>query len=164
MERKCKICRKEFYAKPSHVTMGYGVYCSRNCRNIGMREGKYVKCDICKMQIYKRPLEILRSKSKKYFCSKSCQAIWRNKYFSGNKHLLWKGGHSTYRDKMFAKQEKQACTLCKVKDKRVLAVHHIDKNRSNNSISNLAWLCHNCHYLVHFYEKERQKFELLRSN
>lgn len=164
MQRKCKICKKDFYTKPSHVKMGYGIYCSRNCRNISFKRGKLVACNICGIQTYKNPLQIIRSKSKKYFCSKSCQTIWRNKYFSGSKHIFWKDGSSTYRDKMVREKRTPVCILCKTKDIRVLAVHHIDKNRGNNSIDNLEWLCHNCHYLVHFYERERKKFELLRLN
>jgi predicted HNH restriction endonuclease len=41
------------------------------------------------------------------------------------------------------------CLLCKEKDKRVFAVHHVDGNHKNNKVSNLTWLCHNCHHLVH---------------
>lgn len=50
------------------------------------------------------------------------------------------------------------CTLCKTEDKRVLATHHIDRNRLNNSVNNLAWLCHNCHFLVHHDNVETQRF------
>lgn len=49
------------------------------------------------------------------------------------------------------------CTLCKTEDSRILAVHHIDKNRRNNDLKNLIWLCHNCHFLVHHYDVEREK-------
>jgi predicted HNH restriction endonuclease len=37
-------------------------------------------------------------------------------------------------------------------------VHHIDKDRTNNTLKNLAWLCHNCHYLVHHDKLEMQRF------
>ena len=164
MQRKCKICKKTFYTKPSHVKMGYGVYCSRSCRDSGFKKGKYVLCHTCGVKVYKGPLQIQRSKSKKYFCSKSCQTIWRNKYFSGSRHILWKDGSSTYRDKMLGVKITPTCILCKTKDIRVLAVHHIDHDHKNNLVDNLEWLCHNCHYLVHFHKKERKKFELLRSN
>ncbi|MHA1267983.1 MAG: HNH endonuclease [Candidatus Helarchaeota archaeon] len=40
--------------------------------------------------------------------------------------------------------------MCGIVDDRVLAVHHIDSNRRNNSPGNLTWLRRNCHYLVHF--------------
>jgi 5-methylcytosine-specific restriction endonuclease McrA len=32
---------------------------------------------------------------------------------------------------------------------RILGVHHIDRNRMNNEISNLEVLCPNCHSLEH---------------
>lgn len=51
-----------------------------------------------------------------------------------------------------------ACKKCGSTDSRTLAVHHKDKNRKNNSISNLMWLCHNCHYLVHHYKDEATGF------
>src|SRR3989344_5580617 len=160
MQRKCKICKKDFYAKPVHVRNGYGIYCSRNCKNKGLQKGRVFPCTTCGIEVYKNPRQIKLSKSKKYFCSKSCQTIWRNKYFSGSKHLLWKGGHAIYRDKLLRNNKKPICILCGIEDIRVLAVHHVDKNRQNNSISNLEWLCHNCHYLVHSSEKDRNRFEL----
>jgi predicted HNH restriction endonuclease len=42
----------------------------------------------------------------------------------------------------------------------VLAVHHVDQNRTNNKVTNLAWLCHNCHHLVHRYPIERKKVQV----
>jgi hypothetical protein len=53
------------------------------------------------------------------------------------------------------------CRLCKTEDCRVLAVHHSDRNRQNNTLGNLLWLCHNCHHLVHRYEPEREKLAVL---
>ena len=50
------------------------------------------------------------------------------------------------------------CNFCRVSDARILAVHHIDGNRENNKLENLAWLCHNCHYLVHHFDQEKRKF------
>jgi len=41
------------------------------------------------------------------------------------------------------------CRKCKYMIVEALEVHHIDKNRSNNSLSNLVILCCNCHRLVH---------------
>ncbi len=39
-----------------------------------------------------------------------------------------------------------------------MAVHHIDEDHNNNELGNLAWLCHNCHHLVHHDNVERQRF------
>ena len=49
----------------------------------------------------------------------------------------------------------KVCTLCQITDVRVMAVHHIDEDRTNNKIENLVWLCHNCHHLVHQYPNEQ---------
>jgi len=43
------------------------------------------------------------------------------------------------------------CEVCKMVDERVIVVHHKDRNRKNNEIENLAWVCRNCHFLVHYY-------------
>ena len=34
--RHCLVCGKEFYAKPSIIKRGGGLYCSKECRNISM--------------------------------------------------------------------------------------------------------------------------------
>lgn len=115
-------------------------------------------CFICGKETYKKVTQIKRSKSGKFFCGKSCQTKWRNEEFSGEKHANWKIGLHTYRDRMLRSKKEKICQLCLTKDSRVLAVHHIDKNRKNNKISNLAWLCHNCHFLVHHHEEEKAKF------
>lgn len=76
----------------------------------------------------------------------------------GEQHKNYTTGSSTYRAVMERQSTPKICRLCKTKDPRVLAVHHIDKNRRNNKLKNLAWLCHNCHFLVHHDQGEREKF------
>ena len=159
----CKICNKKFSPRPSHVKKGWGVYCSRKCKNVGSITGQKTHCFICKKEIYKTKTQINRSKSGKYFCNKSCQTKWRNKEYSGVKHLGWKGGLSRYKDILLKNGKDQKCKLCGEKDSRVLAVHHVDENHKNNELLNLAWLCHNCHQLVHYDSLEKQKF-LLKHN
>lgn len=162
---KCKNCKKEFYVKPCALKKGWGQFCSSDCHYINSRAGEYKECFICKEKIYKNNTELNRSKSKKYFCSKSCQTKWRNTEYKGDKHLLWKGGSNIdYRKIILNSGIIEKCTLCDSEDKRVLAVHHVDKNRKNCNISNLAWLCHNCHHLVHFDKTELNKFLLRRNN
>src|SRR5258706_7851713 len=159
---KCLVCKTEFYIKPSHLIRGWGKYCSIDCRSKGQLKGKIVACTICNMKAYKTPLAIRRSKSGKYFCSKRCQTIWRNKIiFVGENHFNWKSGESAYRRILISSTITQICSLCKTNDKRVLMVHHFDKNRKNNKIENLIWLCNNCHYLVHHYVDERNKLALI---
>ena len=156
----CKTCGKEFYAKPSHVQNGLGKYCSKNCSHEGARKGRIVKCSICGREIYKQQKALTKSKSNTFFCGKSCRTIWRNSIvYIGKNHPNWKGGkHVSYKNILTKSTISSICTLCGNNDKRVLAVHHIDKNHRNNDLKNLAWLCHNCHILVHNHKKEEERF------
>jgi hypothetical protein len=159
----CKICFASFYAKPSWLKKGNGVYCSTKCHHLGTRKGKTVLCHICGKEIYKTQKALLQSKSKKYFCNKSCQAKWRNAEFVGPKHANWKHGRACYKTILSRADVLKKCVLCKTTDKRVLAVHHVDKDHSNNRLENLSWLCHNCHHLVHYDSVEKRRFlELLK--
>ncbi len=146
---KCKICKKEFYIKPSHQKRGWGKFCSIQCRTKAQFRGKKLNCFGCNKIVYRSPSQIRKSKSGKYFCTKSCQTRWRNKYFIEEKHANWKSGSKSYRKILERSGRKPLCILCKNKDKRILSVHHKDRNRKNNKLSNLVWLCLNCHYLVH---------------
>lgn len=77
---RCEICGKEFYAIPSHLKRGWGKYCSKECKDKAQRKGKFVICSYCGKEIY-RSLGSLQkeSKTKTYFCNKSCQCAWKNK-------------------------------------------------------------------------------------
>lgn len=145
----CKLCRKKFYAKPSWLKNGWGKYCSSKCQHKAQKKGKFVFCSICKKKIWRAPHEFEHSKSGKFFCNKSCQTLWRNKFYSGENHPLWKDGGGSYREFMIRNKIKQVCNRCGMDDIRVLLTHHIDCNRKNNKIGNLVWLCRNCHYLIH---------------
>ena len=152
---QCKQCGKEFTAKPSQIDIGFGKYCSRKCSQLAMRNGKNMRCGICGTEIYRSIKFLKKSKSKKFFCTKRCQTIWRNQLYVGVKHANWKHGKATYRNALSRDSRPCVCAVCKTADVRVLAVHHIDRNRANNKLNNLAWLCHNCHFLVHHYDVGR---------
>lgn len=148
----CHICEKEFYVKPSHVERGWGKYCSMQCRTIGQYRGETVPCTQCGKAVYRAKGQLRHSKSKKFFCSKSCQAKWRNSFFSEEKHANWLGGEHAYRNILMRSGREQVCISCGTADIRILSAHHIDHNRKNNKLSNLVWVCLNCHYLLHHDE------------
>ncbi len=156
--KKCKICKSNFQTKSFFVKNGGGKYCSKVCHYRGLKKGKTISCFICQKENYKSPQSIKRSKSGKFFCSKSCQTKWRNQEFIGPKHANWTSGRNSYRSVLDRYKISRICTLCKSSDERILAVHHVDSNRLNNEVSNLAWLCHNCHFLAHHDGVERQRF------
>lgn len=149
----CKICGNRFYAKPRHIKIGWGKFCSDRCKFIGQRRGKFVNCDYCGKSLYRSPKELLKSKSGLYFCSRSCHASWRNENIRiGESHPNWQTGISTYRKLLLKNTNKLKCENCSISDIRVLIVHHKDENRSNNRLENLALLCRNCHYIRHEFE------------
>lgn len=154
----CLTCAKEFYAKPSWLKNGYGKYCSRLCGDSNKRTGKVVACTECDKETYKSQKALRGSKSGKFFCGKSCQTKWRNTTHIGIKHANWKGGEHSYRELLLRSNKTPICALCRTTDIRILAAHHIDYDRTNNTIENLAWLCHNCHHLVHHHPDELKRF------
>ena len=131
------------------MSYGWGKYCSLQCSHRSQLKGKYFNCLVCKKLCYKTPSQQLRSKSKNFFCSKSCQTKWRNGFFFGEKHANWKNGKGIYRKILIKTGVKKVCAICQINNIHVLNAHHIDHNRDNNKPSNLIWLCLNCHHLVH---------------
>lgn len=150
----CTVCAAPFYAKPSHIKKGWGKYCSKKCQYKSQSTGSTVCCYTCERLVYRAAGESKRSKSGRYFCSKSCQTIWRNSQYIEAKHSNWTTGQSSYRAILKRSGKPLICKKCQTSDERVLAVHHRDKNRSNNTVANLVWLCHNCHHLVHNHPLE----------
>jgi hypothetical protein len=146
---RCKVCQKAFYVKPSHQKVGWGKYCSIICRSKAQQRGIIVSCTICNTNIYRSPKAQLHSKSGKFFCSKSCQTLWRNTIYQGENSKNWKTGEKAYRNILKRSGRVQICSLCGINDERILAAHHKDHIRTNNNLTNLVWLCLNCHYLVH---------------
>lgn len=154
----CQACSKAFKTKAYFIKRGQGRFCSLNCYHSTFLRGRTVTCATCRATMYRTPQQLRRSKSKLYFCSKSCQTVWRNQVFSGEKHKLWKNGLFTYRNLLLRSEQPQICKRCGTRDYRVLAVHHIDHNHHNNKLENLLWLCHNCHLLIHRDKVEAQIF------
>lgn len=150
--RSCVTCKKAFHARPSHIRNGWGKFCSIKCKGKSQINQTKVICATCGKIITRPPSKIeRRSKSKKFFCNKSCFAIWKNKtMFVGPGHPQWTDGHASYRRMMLRRASQPlACAHCGFNDIRALLVHHVDHSRKNNATKNLLWLCHNCHYLIH---------------
>ncbi len=156
----CVVCSKPFYAKQNALLKGLGKYCSTECFHLSQKNGRVFSCHSCSRSVYRTQKDQRKSHSKKFFCSKTCQTKWRNIKYSGSNHSNWTGGESVYRDILRRSGQDVLCRKCCSTDTRILAVHHKDKNRKNNEVPNLVWLCHNCHFLVHHYADEAKGFIL----
>jgi len=150
----CKICGKKLYAKPRHIKIGWGKYCSDRCKFEGQKNGKIVNCFNCGRQLYRTPKDFSKSKSGLFFCNRSCHASWRNKNIRvGENHPNWLSGTSIYRKLLLKNAKELKCENCRFSDSRVLIVHHKDSDRTNNKLDNLELLCRNCHYLKHEFAR-----------
>ncbi len=79
---------------------------------------------------------------------------WRNLLQRGPDHPNWiDGKYIDYKALLIRMGVEVSCRRCGCKDKRIILVHHLDGDRSNNQFSNLIFLCYNCHYLIHNHKK-----------
>lgn len=93
-------------------------------------------CPVCSNEF-----EALKNKREKQTCSHSCS----NSFFrSGINHPNWK--ESAYRTTCF-KNHKKMCVICE--EFRIVDVHHLDENKSNNKPENLVPLCRTHHAYWH---------------
>ena len=161
---KCELCGKEFKRKRSQILIAKRHYCSIKCQNLDKKKGKIIECYICGKKVYKKNKDLNNSKNKKFFCNVKCSNKWLGAKRLGQNHPNWINGKYSYKDILKRTGILSVCGLCGEKDPRVLVVHHIDQNRDNNSLLNLAWLCHNCHFLVHNYPNEISLANKVKSN
>jgi len=113
-------------------------YCNPKCYQKAMsKKGSVLhKCAHCEKEFYDSP-----SVNRKY-CSKACV----NK---SNKNE-WKPEFITVRKNMKVRGMLLKCERCGYDEyPEILGVHHKDRNRKNNDLSNLEVLCPNCHSLEH---------------
>lgn len=142
-----------------------------------------IKCVICGVEIYRRPLEI-RENNGRVFCSSACYGIacrkekpciicqkpilaglhrktcsrgCANKHRTGIRYKM-----SSPHDKVKSQQALKVrmlkyrggkCERCGYEKYEILQVHHKDRNTNNNDIKNLELICPNCHCEEHYLEK-----------
>lgn len=139
----CTVCNKSIYKRPIEIIRNKKrVYCSMSCYGISCRKER--PCANCGKLI----LAGLNKKT----CSRSCANIRR----TGIQYKI-----NRPRDKVFSQraiktrlmeQRGTNCERCGYNKKEILHVHHKDRNKNNNAISNLELICPNCHYEEHYLE------------
>lgn len=138
----CSICGKGIYKRPSQIKSGQ-VFCSRICYGVSCR--REVPCVVCGKPI-------LGGQNKKT-CSRKCSNINRAgiKYKIGSPNDNVKS-YQALKIRLLHSNGKR-CGRCGYDKYEILQIHHKDRNRSNNKLSNLELICPNCHYEEHFLEK-----------
>ena len=133
----CEICREDF--KVISCRKDTAKYCSRKCyyKSLHNRGSVVVRCACCKKSFRCAP-----SQHRK-FCSKSCvNKTIRTRFNPKSPGCALKA--------MKSRGLINKCGRCGYdKDVRILGIHHKDRNRRNNHLSNLEVLCPTCHSIEH---------------
>ena len=102
-------------------------------------------------------------KHKAYGLCGTCYSLKRYHTVDGvkNQHRI-RSARIRDKDRFCGKREliiavEKHCQVCRCSKK--LNVHHIDRNRKNNHLSNLTVLCSSCHTSLHNFLRGREKFK-----
>ena len=145
--KNCVICNSQFLAAKCRAKVAK--YCSRTCYYKSMAHSGTVvlNCDVCGTE-YRRPPS--HSKYAKKTCSMKCRGI-----ASRSANPISKD-YPSVRRWMKRRDMLQECKRCGYdRHPNILVVHHVDRNRTNNNLSNLEILCPNCHALEHYEENKK---------
>ena len=152
---ECVHCNKSFQARPTDLKRGRSKYCTRSCKSkaagIKSRKFKNFICAFCKKDFIKKSTYGKSSKSGLVFCCRDHKN--QAARLGGIKEI-----HPEFYGKIQFDYRKIAfrnlipiCNRCSYNDFiEILVVHHKDRNRSNNDLSNLEILCPNCHAKEHY--------------
>jgi hypothetical protein len=175
--KKCEICKKEFYISKSKSNRKY---CSVKCRGIADRKrcNISIKCFLCKKEFEVKRAWVRDGQLK--FCSKNCKNKYHSQRMIGKNNPAWKNGdivkinfqirksfkYRQWRSDIFFRDD----FICQVCNKRGnwLEAHHCIKEfaiiiKENNiktleealnceelwNLNNGKTLCKKCHIKIH---------------
>jgi len=140
----CSICRKPIYRRPVEIEKNSGrVYCSMLCF------GKSCRREVACLNCGKPILGGLNKKT----CDRACANIHRTGIRYTAERSKDKVSSQRALKLRLLKQRGNACERCGYSKFEILQVHHKDRNRENNDVSNLELICPNCHFEEHYLEK-----------
>lgn len=141
---KCAVCAKPIYKRPQQILVNNGrVFCGQACYGSSCR--REVPCLVCKKPI----LAGLHKKT----CSRACANTHRSCIKYNGRSLQDKVKSQQALKKRLLKERGTICERCGYDKLEILHVHHKNRDRNNNDLSNLELICPNCHYEEHYLEK-----------
>ena len=163
----CKNCNKEFENKSGHRQRPR-VYCSYECRRANVEKQRKESGYYAKRR--KDPIIGPRIREQGLLYARIHPEVgraWRKANSEKVKESVAKANSKNqgYPDEFHAikylvkGRDCNACVDCGEKRRGKLVVHHEDRNKFNNDMSNLFTLCIRCHGLRH-----RREFLLIRIN
>jgi len=157
---KCDGCGNDYKCSTKKYNennkLGLRIFCSSKCfYNAKSNEKRvFVDCAFCGKELFRLKSDIEKSKTGNVYCNSSCSSSKNNSLFrTWEDNPNFKHGLNKYRRQKLKVSENK-CEDCGIDDLDVLEIHHLDGNRKNNKMENLAILCANCH-------KKRHKSKLI---
>lgn len=157
----CLNCNNECFVEAREINRGNGKYCSRSCSAIHIKSlipkpDPNVTCAWCHVNFYKNDSKKKVSRSGIHFCCREHKDL-AQRLHGGIKEIMpphyGTGNYRNhYRELVFTILNKpKICERCNYSShEAAIIVHHKDRNRENNNISNLEILCCNCHAIEHW--------------
>lgn len=148
LEIECNSCGCKFLKRKDWIRDKN--YCNPQCSSVQLKTKVEVVCAKCSNIFLKRPSAIQASKSGLTFCSRKCKDdAQRLVNGFGALHPDHYGSTNRYRDIAYRVFPRK-CMACSFFDEypELMQVHHIDSDRNNNDISNLAVLCPTHHWAI----------------
>lgn len=148
---RCDICNSDFLKRTDWLAEKN--YCSRKCSGVSQQTTIDLTCDMCAKVYTTKPSVLKKSKSGLTFCSRNCkdkaQSLAGGFTALQPDHYGTSTGQQRYRAIAYAVFPKK-CMACSHFDEypELMQVHHIDSDRTNNDISNLAVLCPTHHWAI----------------
>jgi|WetSurMetagenome_2_1015567.scaffolds.fasta_scaffold34565_2 hypothetical protein len=165
IEKNCKKCGKIFLSWVSQNNS----YCSRKCYtndkenfySLIKKEKKIIKC-VCG-----ETFKVLPS-SKKIYCSKKCMYKY-GEHNKGEKAWNYKGGYVGKNGYKYIRENGKYVLEHKnvyekyygIKIKKGYCVHHIDRNKLNNTIENLEIMSRKEHARLHHIKLSKEDVEFV---
>ena len=159
--RNCDQCGSEFHARSWDIENKGRRFCSRACvidsRRINKVPRMSLFCAQCGVTFERSESQVERAKerhkSNLAFCSRRCKDIAQR--IGGLEEIKpdhYGTEYPTSRYRVYALRHNPAkCATCGWDaHPEVLRIHHSDRDRTNNALSNLEVLCPTCHEVDHF--------------
>lgn len=146
----CETCNEEFYAQPSYIRKserrGFRIrYCSMACYDKTGNKNPFWGQHHAATSVDKMRAHPNRPKFGPGISNPNFTRFGVEYGFRGSRSRWWR---------MFLLDSVGKCERCGIDDKRILNLHHIDRNRGNNIRENLLLLCWNCHAVDHYEAKD----------
>ena len=162
----CKYCLNEFNFARTTEKGNHAKYCDENPNKsvsaqkikeansirhnekFGEKKNYSVVCECCNVSFIVNEREKLHPQRERYFCSRKCS----NSIGGAAKARKYHYDEVAHYSTVAWRHHKRECLVCG--ENKVVAVHHLNENHSDNRPENLVPLCPTHHHYMHSKHRE----------